>query len=59
MNEASAPRIPSAATDDFQQRLDSVLFDLSQLLTERHQQHGNAVFEPAGIFSKATANDRI
>jgi len=59
MNEETAPRIPSGTTDDFQQRLDAALFDLSQLLTERHKHHGNAVFEPQAVFSTASAQERI
>jgi len=48
-----------ACAPAFNERLDVALFDLSELLKERHRHHGNAVFEPERVFSSASPKERI
>jgi hypothetical protein len=49
----------AGTTAHFNERLDVALLDLSELLKERHQHHGNAVFEPEAVFSSTTPRERI
>ena len=60
MDEKTTPRVASTATDlQFSARLALVFDHLARLLEERHRHHGNAVFEPEGVFSDASPKERI
>ena len=60
MNDETSPRVASAATHlQFSKGLSRVGDHLGKLLLERHKHHGNAVFEPEGVFSKASAKERV
>lgn len=58
MDEKTTSRMARTPAN-FNERVDAALLDLAELLKERHQHHGNAVFEPEGVFSTASPKERI